>query len=354
MKRIGEVISHTWLDLRATVSESRLYAKFGVGIICVYLLSALVLGIYWSFEPTQFSLAEKALIEVPSDGFSASGVKPVTGVATSVALIGVMDTILNKSGGYLSNDVSPPGLWSDNIPNWEYGAIIQVRDLAKAMREAYSRSQSQSTEDKALALAESRFNFDHHSWWLPATEGEYEEGLDYMRDYLARLTDEKAANAQFYARADNLRYWLSTVETRLGSLSQRLSASVGQRRINLDLAGDAAATQSTYAPSEIQVKTPWSEIDDVFYEARGSAWALVHFLKAVEIDFADVLEKKNARISLQQIIRELEGTQEQLYSPMILNGSGFGILANHSLVMASYISRSNAAIIDLRELLSQG
>ena len=39
---------------------------------------------------------------------------------------------------------------------------------------------------------------------------------------------------------------------------------------------------------------------------------------------------------------------------MIRNGSGFGVLANHSLVMASYISRANAAIIDLRDLMSQG
>ena len=39
---------------------------------------------------------------------------------------------------------------------------------------------------------------------------------------------------------------------------------------------------------------------------------------------------------------------------MILNGSGFGLLANHSLVMANYISRANAALIDLNDLLSQG
>ena len=38
----------------------------------------------------------------------------------------------------------------------------------------------------------------------------------------------------------------------------------------------------------------------------------------------------------------------------ILNGTGFGYVANHSLVMASYISRANAAVIDLRNLLSQG
>ena len=81
---------------------------------------------------------------------------------------------------------------------------------------------------------------------------------------------------------------------------------------------------------------------------------LLHFLKAVEVDFADVLQRKNAQISLRQIIRELEATQEPIWSPMILNGSGFGVLANHSLVMANYISRANAALIDLSELLTQG
>ncbi|MDX5152467.1 MAG: DUF2333 family protein, partial [Acidiferrobacterales bacterium] len=41
-------------------------------------------------------------------------------------------------------------------------------------------------------------------------------------------------------------------------------------------------------------------------------------------------------------------------SPIILNGSGFGFVTNHSLVMASYISSANAAVIDLRNLLQQG
>jgi len=39
---------------------------------------------------------------------------------------------------------------------------------------------------------------------------------------------------------------------------------------------------------------------------------------------------------------------------MVLNGSGYGMLANHSLVMANYLSRASAALIDLRQLLSQG
>ena len=67
-----------------------------------------------------------------------------------------------------------------------------------------------------------------------------------------------------------------------------------------------------------------------------------------------MLEDKNALVSLQQIIRELEATQQSVFSPMILNGSGFGMLANHSLVMANYISRANAALIEISELLNQG
>jgi hypothetical protein len=74
----------------------------------------------------------------------------------------------------------------------------------------------------------------------------------------------------------------------------------------------------------------------------------------VEVDFADVLERKNALTSVRQIVRELEMTQQPIRSPFIVNGDGFGLVANHSLVMASYISRANAAIIDLRELLSKG
>ena len=189
---------------------------------------------------------------------------------------------------------------------------------------------------------------------LPDSEGEYRKALKHVYGYFNRLSDSSARDARFYSRADNLRYWLQTVETRLGSLSQRLSASVGQRRLNTDLAGDAEARQSTSVVGEEEVKTPWMEIDDVFYQARGTSWALIHFLRAAEVDFAEVLQKKNATVSLQQIIRELEATQESVFSPMILNGSGFGPLANHSLVMASYISRANAAIIDLRELLADG
>jgi hypothetical protein len=222
------------------------------------------------------------------------------------------------------------------------------------MRNDFSRSQTQSTEDPDLSEADPLFHYANDRWFPPDTEGRYKKGMVSLESYLTRLSDPNQADAQFSARADNLGEWFGLVEKRLGSLSQRLSASVGQERLNTDLAGDTAASQSTATPGEVEVKTPWTQIDDVFYEARGSTWALIHFMKAMEVDFHDVLRKKNALISFRQIIRELESTQEPLHAPMVLNGNKFGVFANHSLVMANYISRANAAIMDLRFLLQQG
>lgn len=302
-----------------------------------------LIGWYWSQEPGFMTLDER-------DGDQPQ----VIGAATTEMLIKATETLLNKSGGYISNDYAPPGIFMDNIPNWEFGVLQQIRDLAKALRNDMSRSQTQSVADSDLETAEPKFNVDSQAWMFPSAEGEYEAGTVALQKYLDRLRDVSQRNAQFYSRSDNLNEWLNLVEKRLGSLSQRLSAAKPQTRLNTDLAGDANAEQSTPSSSEIVSKTPWSEIDDNFYEARGTAWALIHFMRAAEIDFRAVLENKNALPSFRQIIRELEATQQSLRSPMILNGSGMGMFANHSLVMSSYISRANAAVADLRTLLADG
>lgn len=336
-----------WLKLRETVLN-RFTAGAG-GIVGVLLLLMLALMVYWSVEPDEFNVREAALSHTAGDTK-----RQWPGVAMTATTIEVVDTLLHKRGGYISNDLFPPGVLMDNMPNWEYGVLLQVRDFAKALRNDMSRSQTQSAEDKDLSDAEPHFNYQNDAWILPSSESEYRDGRAALQRYLTRLIDDNDQNAQFYARADNLRDWLVLVEKRLGSLSQRLSASVGQERFNTDIASETSAAGSTDERAQITVKTPWLEIDDVFYEARGTAWALSHFLRAAEVDFGSVLDKKNARVSMQQIIRELEGTQETMWSPMVLNGTGFGFVANHSLVMASYISRANAAIIDLRRLLEQG
>jgi len=313
-----------------------------IAVPSVLLLLCLFGMYFFNHEPPPFNPISRATVHAQAHGHQV-----VTGYTTTATLIETVNVLLNKRGGYLSNDVLPPWVLLDNVPNWEFGVLTQIRDLARAMRNDFSRSQTQSTEDVDLAEADPLFHYDHARWIPPDTEGRYRKGADALERYLTRLSLPSEPGAQFYARADNLTDWLAIVEKRLGSLSQRLSASVGQVRLNTDLSGDAQARQSTESPDLLMVKTPWTQIDDVFYEARGTAWALVHFLHAMEVDFEDVLRKKNALVSFRQIVRELESTQHPLHSPMVLNGSQFGLFANHSLMMAHYIARANAAIIDL-------
>ncbi len=310
----------------------------GSGLIVIF-------GWLWSSEPGAFNVQDNA-----AQHAGGTEVKLVQGYIMGATLSRVASTMLDKPGGYISNDVFPPGVFLDNISNWEFGVLVQVRDLARVMRNDFSRSQSQSAEDQDLARAEPLFNFDNESWIFPASEDEYRKAISSIDKYLGRLQAGDKNRALFHARADNLRDWLNVIDKRLGSLAQRLSASVGQVRVDMDAAVQDGAGQ----PSLIEVKTPWLEIDDVFYEARGTAWALIHFLQAAEYDFGDVLAKKNAALSLRQIIRDLQATQDTVWSPMILNGRGFGLVTNYSLIMTSYISQANAAVIDLQNLLAQG
>ncbi|MEM7431899.1 MAG: DUF2333 family protein [Pseudomonadota bacterium] len=317
-----------------------LWVGYGVGSV---LLVFSILGIYWSRTPDVFWVNQ-----------SVNDDQVVVGYATADALVRVAETLLEKPGGYLHNDRLPPGVLLDNMPNFEFGVLQQVRDMARVIRNNYSRSQSQSKEDEEVRDAEQAFFIDANSWIFPTSESEYRDAIRGFKSYRDRLADDSDLNAQFYARADNLREWLLQVEMRLGSTTRRLGDSVAVNRINENLAGDPSAAASNPQPDTLDVETSWFEVDDVFFEARGTAWALLHFFRAVELDFAHVLDDKNARASIRQIIRELEASLQPLNSPVILNGSGYGFFANHSLVMANYLARANAAVINLRELLDQG
>lgn len=313
---------------------------YGLAVIALIMV---IVAIYWSRTPGVFWVNEYIENE-----------NHVVGYATTDTLIRVSETLLEKPGGYLSNDRTPPSVFLDNIPNWEFGVLQQVRDLARVIRNDYSRTQSQSSEDPDVAAAEPLFFFDNNSWILPPTESEYRQAIKGFKTYRDRLTRQVQPDAQFYARADNLREWLSQVEKRLGSLSRRLGNSVVTTVINEELAGDPSAEAAQAQRDIVDVRTSWWDIDDIFFEARGTSWALLHFFRAAELDFAQVLADKNATASVRQIIRELEASLQPLRSPMVLNGGGYGIFANHSLVMANYLARANAAVINLRELLDQG
>ena len=313
-------------------------AAWTIGVLTVLALGVM-LGIaeYWGEEPEPFDVL--ALSVEAADVKNARELP--LGYTYATTLIEIAETLLHKPGGLLVNDMFPPGVFEDNMPMWEYGALTALRDATSALRNHIARAQSQSKEDADLAQAEPFFYFDHTSWQLPSSESEYEKGIEAMTRYRSRLIKREAS---FFSRADNLRQYLEILEKRMGSLSNRLSAS----------AGDAAQGSALEPRTVASAQTSWWNVDDIFFEARGYTWAAMHILRAIEFDFRDILGNKTALVSLQSIVHELEDGQAPFLSPLILNGGGFSIFANYSLTLANYIARANAATIDLRTLLQQG
>ncbi|MEE9354704.1 MAG: DUF2333 family protein [Methylococcaceae bacterium] len=322
---------------------------WSLGIITLIIIIGIAaIGWYWSIDPDpEYPLVKEAeqkarLAKKYNDGLPR-------GYAFTYALIHISETLLNKNGGYISNDVAPPGIILDNIKNWEFGALVMLRDGTSALRNHFARSQSQSGEDTDLAKAEPLFYFNNDSWIFPATEDEYKRGLKKLYSYWGRLGAKNIKKpGRFYSRADNLRQYLEIIIKRMGDISSRLSASASGY---ISLEGTDNPSLSDISASK---ETPWLEIDDIFYEARGASWALLYIFKAIKVEFSDVLAEKHAIETMDILIHQLENSLTPIYSPMVLNGPGFGVFANYSLTMANYIARANGAALDIRELLVRG
>jgi len=324
-------------------------------ILGITLIVLLVLGAWWGIEPEPFDVKEEAIIYMEGSG---SDNIPIGFVYTNT-LAHMAEVLMEKPGGYISNDVAPPGVFLDNIRSWEYGALVMLRDGTTALRNHFARDQSQSVEDKDLGVAEPYFYYEPNSWALPSSESEYDKGVKFLHRYMKRLQNpsEGQRRAQFYSRSDNLWTYLEVIIKRLGGLSTRLTASsdrfAGAAGILYDPSGQKAP-QNVEEFKKGVGKTPWLLIDDVFYEARGASWALLHILQAIKVDFEDIILDKRAMNTLDNMIRALENALAPVFSPMILNGNGFGITANYSLAMANYIARANASALDLRDLMNKG
>lgn len=331
-------------EAREHVGDTK-HWRIAVAAAGVFAVALIGLGIYWSREPAQFDVAgsvNKALQE--------ASVQPTEGAVTTATLLQVVTTLLEKRGGFINNDIFPPGLWLDDMPHWELGALQQARDMARSLRDDFGRTSVQAEPNDDLARAEPRLNFSENSWMLPASESQYRDATDYLRDYLKSL-EKHDEHAVFVATPEVLDRYLARVTQRLDVNVQRLSACIEPRENPLRQRENSLSQRNL--PTSSTPITPSSQLDDVFYEARGSAWALSHLLRAIELDFSRTLHGKNALLPLQEAIRALDAAQGSIYSPMILNGSGFGFVANHSLVMASYMARAEAAVANVRRLLTE-
>ncbi|SOC55517.1 hypothetical protein SAMN05421509_105181 [Chromohalobacter canadensis] len=303
-----------------------------VALLAIYLVVCVGLGVWWSQRPGDFNVDDAVGVQrgaAQSSGAEAASDAPRPGETVTATTLTLLGSLLDKPGGYLRNDIAPPGLWLDNMPSWEHGVLGQVRAMSATLTDPIA------SDDDDVQQAVDALSTRSDAWRFPSAEGRYQEAREALRDYLGRLSGQQA---DFSQDAPALAAWLERVQTRLDQQTQRLAASVGsseRRSADIETGEDGEST-------------PWWRIDNVFFEARGNTWALVHLLKAAKRDFAPAIEEAGVGKAFDRLIDELEASQARVWSPVVLNGSGFGIFANHSLMMANYTLRASQLIQEIR------
>lgn len=304
------------------------FAQSAVAAALTVIALFLLLMWWWGRTPSFFDPSTLAQSQADSQQHQL-----VPGYVSTVTLKQLAETLLNKPGGYLRNDVLPPSVWMDNMPAWEFGVLTHIRDFSSAMQRDFSRSQPQFEDDPDLKQAAQRFAFDSNSWMFPSSEREYRRAIKALESYQSRLGSHDQDVASFTISAEALDSWLNTVTERLQDRLEKLSAS--HRQLQKAISQD---------------HTPRYQIDNAFFETRGQLWALKHLLQAVQFDFAEVLSS-DANALLSQMVIELDVSLRSLRSPIILNRHGFGLFTNHSLTLAFFIQRQLDHLAQLRQQL---
>jgi len=321
------------------------------------------ISLYWARIPDTFDVTAIAREKAVAYGHRELDEPLPRGYRTVAATVYLAEQLLEKPGGYQSNDWSPMTRIPDNMRNWEYGAVVELRVMIQGLRFELSRSGPQSTEHIELREADTRFNFKHDSLVLPSTEQQYREGIQFLKDYLDAMNSATTEGTYFAARQDQVIRWLERQQIMLGDYASRLQNNVGAVSYDtgvltsmdqkfLNTVSDTT-DQPKQADSEKNVSS-LTERDDVFYQVRGGVYVMYHVMLAMRKDCEKLLNDAQAMGIMNRVINELEQACKPMKSPVVLNGSEFGVIQNHSLVLGAHVAKANLAVQELQKQIAGG
>ena len=216
---------------------------------------------------------------------------------------------------------------TDNVNEMQLGMLEVTRRATVALTEKISRTGSASSLNPYLENAMNSFMINADSYWMPSAEAKYNEAMNDLKKYKKQLTTNEAS---FYTRADSLIPLLQTLEDLLGSCDENL---VKQKE-------DTGEPVSTF------------RADNYFYYAKGVATAMTTILHAVDEEFTNILETRNAKDIMHHAIESAHHAAQIKPWIMVTEGSLNGILANHRANMAAHISHARYYIGLLAKTLS--
>jgi len=333
----------------------RIPLRVGIGLVIL----GTALGIYWNLMPPTFKVEQKATTMALTEGHREEGEALPPGYRFVSTLIYLTeDCFLDKPGGLMSNDWNPVSRITDNMRHWEKGFIFQMRVMVQGLRFNLSRIGPQSKDHPQLAKADPLYNFKETSFALPSSERQYRNGVKELRDYLQAMSESQSEAEYFSARQDQLIDFLGRQLPILGGYTAQLQQNIGAPRYDIAVLtstqGELGEGEERAVVPKTQKPNSFWERDDTFYEVRGGVYVLYHVMLALRKDCEVLINDAKAMGTMNRIINELESANKPMLSPMVLNGTEFGVVQNHSLVLASHLAKAHLAIQELQRQLRGG
>jgi hypothetical protein len=236
----------------------------------------------------------------------------VPGVLFVDAIIAPLNYELNERfWGWRPNDILN---FTDNVNNFQLGVLEVTRRAVTTLTDRISRTGTTAAFDPDLENAMNWLMIKAEDYWLPSPESKYNEALDDLRSYKAKLEKGKAT---FYTRTDNLIPLLAAFEDLLGSCDENLAKFE-------EKGGDPVS---------------FFDADNYFFYAKGVASAMGVMLEAIHEEYLKTLEARRATEILHHAIEWCHHATQ--INPWIITDSKLdGILANHRANMAAPISHA--------------
>jgi hypothetical protein len=257
----------------------------------------------------------------------------------SLAVAAAADLIQRETETYrwVANDpFFMPGSMLDNMPNYQQGIVNALFRFSSELRDEIARTRGSSSEDPDAKAAAGYLSYPADvwifnpdvSWWTPTTpsEKQYREGMRALMRYNERVA---AGEARFETRADNLQTMIDRFTSDIGAASAAIDRHLTER--------------SGWVPDFTG--------DDLFYANKGRLYAYFLLMRALEVDFANVIAEKDLGSAWRLTLDSLRDAAT-LQPWVILNGSPDSqFLPSHLAAQGFYLLRARTQLKEITNIL---
>lgn len=257
------------------------------------------------------------------------------GSAVVGVMVGLIDREVNTHGWVLNDPFFKPAALLDNMPNYQQGIFASFARFTIELRDQIGRSRGSSAVDEDLEEAGGLLPYPGDVWifnfktsLLPtaSAERQYLRARKALINYNIRLAGGEAV---FERRSDNLQATLDRIALDVGASSAALHQHIVEHSDDfLDFGAD-----------------------DLFYNVKGQAYGYYMILRALEVDFADVIRGKELSAVYAQMLDSFRALA--LLDPLVVtnNAPDDQFLPNHLAAQGFYLLRARTQLREITNIL---